>query len=49
MIVDFSELATGSDRVAIIVTTPLTDNEVWTPIPPGEILVFQDGLPLIWI
>lgn len=49
MIVDFSELATGSDRIAIIVTTPLTDNEVWRPIPPGEILVFQDGLPLIWI
>ncbi|TBR60782.1 class II glutamine amidotransferase [Westiellopsis prolifica IICB1] len=44
--VDFSELTTPSDRVAVIATTPLTDNEVWTPIKPGELLVFQDGLPL---
>jgi predicted glutamine amidotransferase len=46
MTVDFSELTTPSDRVAVIATTPLTDNEVWTQIPPGELLVFQDGLPL---
>jgi predicted glutamine amidotransferase len=45
MTVDFSELTTPSDRVAVIATTPLTDNEVWTPIQPGELLVFQDGLP----
>ncbi|MCX7595724.1 MAG: class II glutamine amidotransferase [Fischerella sp.] len=44
--VDFSELTTPSDRVAVIATTPLTDNEVWTPIQPGELLVFQDGLPI---
>ncbi|MGL5922569.1 class II glutamine amidotransferase [Chroococcidiopsis sp.] len=44
--VDFSELTTPSDRVAVIATTPLTDNEVWTQIQPGELLVFQDGLPL---
>lgn len=43
--VDFSELTSPSDRVAVIATTPLTDNEVWTPILPGELLVFQDGLP----
>ncbi|MBK1986221.1 class II glutamine amidotransferase [Sphaerospermopsis aphanizomenoides BCCUSP55] len=46
MTVDFSELTTPSDRVAVIATTPLTDNEVWTPISPGEILIFQDGLPI---
>ncbi|RUS99812.1 class II glutamine amidotransferase [Trichormus variabilis SAG 1403-4b] len=46
MTVDFSELTTKRDRVAIIATTPLTDNEVWIPIQPGELLVFQDGLPL---
>jgi predicted glutamine amidotransferase len=46
MTVDFSELTTPSDRVAVIVTIPLTDNEVWTQIQPGEILVFQDGVPL---
>jgi predicted glutamine amidotransferase len=46
MTVDFRELTSLSDRVAIITTTPLTDNEVWTTIQPGELLVFQDGLPL---
>ncbi|MEA5578760.1 class II glutamine amidotransferase [Anabaena sp. UHCC 0451] len=46
MTVDFSELTTPSDRVAVIATTPLTDNEVWTQIQPGEILIFQDGLPI---
>ncbi|HLO86927.1 MAG TPA: class II glutamine amidotransferase [Nostocaceae cyanobacterium] len=45
MTVDFSELTTPSDRVAVIATTPLTDNEVWTQIQPGELLAFQDGLP----
>jgi glutamine amidotransferase len=44
--VDFSELTTPSDRVAVIATTPLTDNEVWTIIKPGKLLAFQDGLPL---
>jgi glutamine amidotransferase len=44
--VDFQELAGPEDRVAVIATTPLTDNEVWTQIQPGELLVFQDGLPL---
>ncbi len=43
--VDFQELTTPSDRVAVIATTPLTDNEVWTPIRVGQLLVFQDGLP----
>ena len=41
--VDFSELTTVNDRVAVIATLPLTDNEVWSPIPPGELLVFRDG------
>jgi glutamine amidotransferase len=43
--VDFQALTTPSDRVAVIATTPLTDNEIWTTIAPGELLVFQDGLP----
>lgn len=44
--VDFNELTNKSDRVAIIATTPLTDNEIWTPIRSGELLTFQDGLPI---
>jgi predicted glutamine amidotransferase len=43
--VDFQELTRPSDRVAIIATTPLTDNEIWIPLQPGELLVFEDGLP----
>lgn len=44
--VDFAELTTPSDRVAVIATTPLTDNERWTPIEPGRLVVFQDGAPV---
>jgi predicted glutamine amidotransferase len=44
--VDFSEVTTPHDRVAVIATTPLTDNEVWTPIPENRLVVFQDGAPL---
>ena len=41
--VDFSEVTTPNDRVAVIATKPLTDNEVWTVIQPGELLVFHMG------
>jgi predicted glutamine amidotransferase len=43
--VDFSQVTTPNDRVAIIVTTPLTTNETWTAFAPGELKVFVDGLP----
>jgi glutamine amidotransferase len=43
--VDFRELTTPSDRVAIIATIPLTDNEIWTHIQPNELLAFHHGLP----
>ncbi|NCJ07230.1 class II glutamine amidotransferase [Synechococcales cyanobacterium C] len=43
--VDFQELTKIQDRVAIIATVPLTDNEDWTPIPPHQLMVFQDGEP----
>ena len=44
--VDFQELTTPQDRVAVIATTPLTDNEDWTPIPPYQLMLFQDGQPV---
>ncbi len=44
--VDFSELTRPRDRVAVIATIPLTDNEVWHTIQPGELLIFQDGRPV---
>ena len=41
--VDFAELTSVSDRVAIVVTEPLTKNEAWTAFAPGELRVFVDG------
>ena len=41
--VDFAELTSASDRVAIVVTEPLTKNEAWTAFAPGELRVFVDG------
>ncbi|MEB3754731.1 class II glutamine amidotransferase [Acinetobacter sp. MD2(2019)] len=41
--VDFSVVTTPHDRVAVITTEPLTQNEVWTAFQPGQLIVFQDG------
>ena len=43
--VDFSQVTTPNDRVAVIVTQPLTTNEQWTAFAPGEMKCFVDGLP----
>ena len=43
--VDFSQVTTPDDRVAIIVTQPLTTNERWVACAAGEMLCFVDGLP----
>jgi predicted glutamine amidotransferase len=42
--VDFSQVTTPNDRVAVIVTQPLTTNEQWTAFVPGEMKCFVDGL-----
>ncbi|MEK9804445.1 MAG: class II glutamine amidotransferase [Curvibacter sp.] len=44
--VNFAEHAAPGDRVAVVVTTPLTSDEAWTPLAPGELQVFVDGAPL---
>ncbi|MDQ5942013.1 MAG: hypothetical protein QG572_826 [Pseudomonadota bacterium] len=44
--VDFSELTTEKDRVAVIATVPLTDNEAWQPMPPGTLWLFSEGAPI---
>jgi predicted glutamine amidotransferase len=44
--VDFSEVTTPHDRVAVIATLPLTDNEEWTTIAPQTLTLFVDGVPL---
>jgi glutamine amidotransferase len=45
MSVDFSQVTTPNDRVAIIVTEPLTTNESWIRLEPGELKVFVEGAP----
>ncbi|WP_119156015.1 class II glutamine amidotransferase [Caldimonas tepidiphila] len=45
MKVDFSAVTTPKDRVAVIVTEPLTTNETWTAFAPGELKVFVEGEP----
>jgi glutamine amidotransferase len=44
--VDFARLTRPDDRVAVIATVPLTDNESWTPIAPGQLIAFRDGEPV---
>ncbi len=44
--VDFSEVTTPNDRVAVIVTEPLTTNEAWQPFATGELKLFVDGIPV---
>ncbi len=43
--VDFTELTGAEDRVAVIATLPLTDNEHWTVIEPGSLIAFRHGAP----
>ena len=43
--VNFAELAQAGDRVAVIATQPLTLDEPWVAMQPGQLLAFVDGLP----
>ena len=44
--VDFSQVTTPEDRVAVITTEPLTTNEHWTAFGAGELILFEDGRPV---
>lgn len=44
--VDFSEVTTPNDVVTTIATRPLTVNEQWTTLWPGQFEIFDGGLPL---
>jgi glutamine amidotransferase len=41
--VDFAEMTTQADRVAVVVTEPLTADEAWRSFVPGELKVFVNG------
>jgi glutamine amidotransferase len=45
--VDFAAVTTPQDRVAVIATEPLTNNENWQAFASGELKVFVDGACLI--
>jgi predicted glutamine amidotransferase len=40
---DFAAHTTPSDRVAVVVTEPLTHDEAWVALRPGELALFVDG------
>ncbi len=42
--VDLADLNGPEDRLAIVVTEPLTTNEEWVAMVPGELKVFVDGV-----
>jgi predicted glutamine amidotransferase len=41
--VDFAAHTTPADRVVLVVTEPLTRDEDWVALQPGELAVFVDG------
>lgn len=41
--VDFAEVTTPQDRVAVVATAPLTRDETWTHGEPGTLWVFRRG------
>jgi glutamine amidotransferase len=45
--VDLSILNGPQDRLAIVVTEPLTTNEDWVAMQPGELRAFCDGALLV--
>ena len=42
--IDFARHTNPADRVAVVVTAPLTTNENWTAFAPGELKVFEAGV-----
>ncbi len=46
MSIDFSTVTKPDDRVAVIATTPLTDNETWIAFAPGTMKLFENGEPV---
>ena len=44
MSVDFAEHTNETDRLAVVVSAPLTTNEHWTAFAPGELKVFECGV-----
>ena len=43
--IDFAEHTSPTDRVAVVVTEPLTRDEPWVQFAPGDLKVFVHGAP----
>lgn len=44
LVIDFSQVTTPRDCVAVIATAPLTVNEQWEKMPAGTLWLFRDGV-----
>jgi predicted glutamine amidotransferase len=44
---NLADATTPDDRVALVVTEPLTRNEAWVPFAPSELRVFVAGAPVV--
>ena len=44
--VDFTPLTTENDKVTVIATQPLTDNEEWVKFEKDQLIAFKNGDPL---
>ena len=42
-VIDFSEHTSSNDKVTVVATAPLTVDETWQAMNPGDMIVFQDG------
>jgi glutamine amidotransferase len=40
---NFAEHTRETDRVAVVVTQPLTTDESWVPFEPGRVYTFEGG------
>ena len=47
--VDFSTVTGPDDKAVIVATKPLTDDEEWVTMQPGELVVFHMGKPVLGI
>ena len=45
--IDFAKETTENDVVSVIATQPLTDDEHWRIMSPGELQVFEEGEPTL--
>ena len=43
MAIDFAKVTTPNDRVTVITTLPLTDNETWQQFACDELMMFDHG------